>query len=147
MTRFSEVIRKFATDVRLEGKGWGGEQVARAGFAWASSADRVVANAGGCCSFPSARLGAEGKRARTGEVGLKQPSWTARVRGCLSNGAAKTRCDICRLSVRENLIADTKARRRAGESPAAALFPLFAPPLNLHVPVETAHCNALHVCG
>lgn len=26
VTRFSEVIRKFATDVRLEGKGWGGSR-------------------------------------------------------------------------------------------------------------------------
>lgn len=106
----------------------GGGQVARAGFAWASSADRVVANAGGCCSFPSARLGAEGKHARTSEVGLKRPSWTALVSGCLSNRAAKTCCDICRLSVRENLIADTKTRHQAGRVLRLrnqAPFPLF----------------------
>lgn len=115
--------RKFSCDTALRGDRkirnrcsvrWG-EQVAGAGFAWASSADRVVANTDGGCSFPSAPR--ENMHGQARWV-LKRPSRPTPASGCVSNAAVKTRRDICRLSARGNLIADTKTRRQAcrGES-------------------------------
>lgn len=127
-----------------------GEQVAGAGFAWASSSDRVVANADGWCSFPSGRRAAEGKHARYKRGEFKAAVLDDACEWMLIKQSGENM--LWHLSAFCARISSCRHKNKAPgrESPVAVIqmpISLFPLPLNPYVLFfKAAHCNALHVC-
>lgn len=148
---------KFSVASECFKSGWGGgigggQQVVRAGFAWALSADRVVANVDSC-SLPFLQLHAEGKTCRNKWGKFQATVLDGTCKWILIKQRSENMLWHLSASVWENLIARTKTRHQAEERKKKKLWPgskhfffPFFPPSKVHLLFEIAYCSILYVC-